>query len=160
VQRYVTHRSGAVSAASVVKEMNVLTHILGLAVDWELIPVNPAQGVRPPRVPPGRVRYLQPQELQMVLAACPEWLRPVATFAAATGMRRGEILGLRWLDVDVKGQRILLPRIKNGKGRIVYLNGVAKQVIVAQTPGTTLQPNSKAHRRSSLRRCRSLAMNF
>jgi len=137
VQRYITHRSGAVSPASVVKELNVLKHILGLAVDWEIIPVNPAQGVKPPRVPPGRVRYLQPRELQLVLAACPEWLRPVAMFAAATGMRRGEILGLRSLDVDEKGRRILLPRTKNGEGRIVYLNGIAQPVIAAQTPAAT-----------------------
>lgn len=37
-------------------------------------------------------------------------------------MRRGEILGLRWLDVDIANHRVLLPQTKNGEGRIVYLN--------------------------------------
>jgi integrase len=37
-------------------------------------------------------------------------------------MRRSEILGLRWLDVDLQHKRILLPQTKNGDGRIVYLN--------------------------------------
>jgi integrase len=131
VQKYITHRSGEVSPASIVKELNVLKHLLGLAVEWELIPANPAHGIKAPRVPAGRVRYLQPGELRSVLEACPEWLRPIAGLAVATGMRRGEVLGLRWLDVDLKGGRIMLPQTKNGEGRIVYLNVLAQQALAS-----------------------------
>jgi integrase len=135
VQRYITDRSGKVSPASITKELNVLKHLLGLAVEWELIPVNPAHGVKPPRVPAGRVRYLQPTELRSVLLRCPEWLRPIAALAAATGMRRGEILGLRWMDVDSNGGRIMLPQTKNGDGRIVYLNALAVEALSAVPRG-------------------------
>ena len=100
VQKYVTERSAAVAPASVVREMNVLKHLLNLAVDWELIPLNPCERVKPPRVPAGRVRYLQPTELRAVLEACPLWLRPIIALLVCTGMRRSEVLGLRWLDVD------------------------------------------------------------
>jgi integrase len=131
VQRFITHRSGKVSPGSVVKEVNVLKHILSLAVDWELIQVNPAHRVKPPRLPAGRVRYLQPTELQAVLGECSEWMRPIVVLAVSTGMRRGEILGLRWLDVDRPGNRIMLPQTKNGEGRIVYLNSLAQQAIGA-----------------------------
>ncbi len=122
IQQYVTRRAGEVSPGSVTKELNVLKHLLGLAVEWELIPFNPALKVKAPRVPAGRVRYLQPTELRALLAACPDWLRPIAALAAFTAMRRGEILNLRWLDVDMKGGRLLLPQTKNGEGRVVYLN--------------------------------------
>ena len=122
IQLYVTRRAGEVSPGSVTKELNVLKHLLGLAVEWELIPFNPALKVKAPRVPAGRVRYLQPTELRALLAACPDWLRPIAALAAFTAMRRGEILNLRWLDVDMKGGRLLLPQTKNGEGRVVYLN--------------------------------------
>jgi len=44
-------------------------------------------------------------------------------------MRRGEILKLRWLDIDLNGARVLLPQTKNGEGRIVYLNRLALQAI-------------------------------
>jgi len=108
VQEYITNRAAEVSAASVSKELNVLKHMLGLAVEWELIPFNPAIKIKTPRVPAGRVRYLQPTELRGVLAGCPDWLRPVAALAAFTGMRRGEILGLSWLNVDLKGGRLML----------------------------------------------------
>src|SRR5947207_661998 len=45
VQRYITERTGNVSAGSVTKELNVLKHLLGLAVEWELIPINAASKV-------------------------------------------------------------------------------------------------------------------
>lgn len=106
-----------------------MKHLLRLAVEWELIPFNPSQGVKSPRVPAGRVRYLQPKELRALIAACPEWLRPVAALAVMTGMRRGEILGLRWLDVDLSQGCLLLPQTKNGEGRVVYLNECAQSIL-------------------------------
>ena len=129
VQRYATERSSKVAPGSALKELSILKHLFHLAVEWELIPVNPAQGMKMPRVPAGRVRYLQPAELHAVLEACPEWLRPVAGLLAFTGMRRSEVLGLRWLDVDRKGERIMLPQTKNGDGRVVWLNELSCQVL-------------------------------
>jgi|SRR5450432_4229946 len=49
--------------------------------------------------------------------------------ALATGMRRGELLGVRWLDLDRVGSRILLPQTKNGEGGAVWLNASACRVI-------------------------------
>ena len=135
VQRYITQRSGEVSAGTVARELNILKRFFHLCVEWELLAINPASGVKSPRVAAGRVRYLQAGEFRALLAKCPEWLRPVVGLAVATGMRRGEILGLRWLDVDRHGERILLPQTKNGEGRIVYLNKLASQVLDAQTMG-------------------------
>lgn len=129
VQKYITERTAEVAPGSVTKELNTLKHFLGLALEWELVAVNVARGVKAPRVPAGRVRYAQPTELRAVLEACPEWLRPIVGLAAFTAMRRGEILSLRWLDVDVKGGRIMLPQTKNGDGRVVYLNRLACQVL-------------------------------
>jgi integrase len=129
VQRYATERSSMVTPGSVVKELNILKHLFHLAMEWEIIPVNPAQGMKMPRVPAGRVRYLQPAELHAVLEACPKWLRPIAGLLAFTAMRRSEVLGLRWLDVDRRGERIMLPQTKNGDGRIVWLNALACQVL-------------------------------
>jgi integrase len=44
-------------------------------------------------------------------------------------MRRSEVLGLRWLDIDRKGERIILPQSKNGDGRIAWLNALACQIL-------------------------------
>jgi len=120
-----------ISPATVTKELNVLKHLLGLTVEWEIIPINPAQNVKPPKPSAGRVRYLQPTELKVLLEACPLWLQPIVALAVCTGMRRGEILGLRWLDIDLNNNRILLPQTKNGDGRIVYLNQAAQSALMS-----------------------------
>jgi integrase len=130
VQRYVTKRASVVSAHSVQKETNTLKHLMRLAVEWEVIPFSPAQGLKGPKVPAGRVRYLQPTELRALLDHSPNWLVPIIMLAASTGMRRSEILGLRWLDVDLEHGRILLPQTKNGDGRIVYLNQMARGALI------------------------------
>lgn len=143
IQRYITKRSGEVSAYSVQKELNSLKHLLRMAMEWEIIPVNPAQGIKPPRVPAGRVRYLQPGELKAVTEACPEWLRPIVVLAACTGMRRSEILGLRWLDIDFSNNRVLLPQTKNGDGRIVYLNKMAAAALQSVLPQEKPQPTHR-----------------
>ena len=136
VQRYVTQRSIAVSAHSVMKELNILKHLLRLAVEWEVVPVSVGMGIKGPKVPAGRVRYLQPTELRKLVGICPEWLQPIVALAVSTGMRRSEILGLRWLDVDMERAHILLPQTKNGDGRIVYLNDSAHAVL-SSYPMTT-----------------------
>jgi integrase len=129
VQRYITSRSAGTSPYSIQKELNTLKHLLRLSVEWQIIPFHPVQGVRGPKTPAGRVRYLQPSELRVLMEACPDWLRPVVGLAVSTGMRRSEILRLRWLDVDLANQRVLLPQTKNGEGRIVYLNELARGVV-------------------------------
>lgn len=130
VEQYVTDRRLVVSKASVAKELNVLKHMFALAVAWELIAANPADGVKPyDRPPAGRLRYLQPTEMRGLLEACPTWLRPMVLLLLATGMRRGELLGLRRLDVYRAKKQILLPQTKNGKARTVSLNRMACQVL-------------------------------
>lgn len=143
IQRYVTLRSGKVSPYSIQKELNILKHLLRLCVEWEIVPINPAQGVKSPRVPAGRIRYLQPTELRVLLEACPEWLRHFAMLAVCTGMRRGEVLGLRWLDIDLVHARIMLPQTKNGEGRIVYLNQLAQDVLRSLAGTTQPKPLDK-----------------
>jgi len=49
--------------------------------------------------------------------ACPDWLNPIAALAVCSGMRRGEILNLRWMDIDLLGRRTLLPQTKNNAKR-------------------------------------------
>src|ERR1700687_5849348 len=93
VQKYLTERSAHVAPGSVIKGLNTMKHIFNLVVEWELIPVNPCERVKPPRVPAGRVRYLQPTELRAVLEACPAWLRSIVALLAFAGMRRSELLG-------------------------------------------------------------------
>jgi integrase len=134
VEQYVTERSAEVSPGTTIRELNVLKHLLNCAVAWELIPINHAHGAKPPKDRAGRLRYLQPTELHAVLETCPMWLRPIVALLVTTGMRRSEVLTLRWLDVDRNGKRIMLPQTKNGDGRIVWLNDLACQALDSVLP--------------------------
>lgn len=143
VQRYITLRAPKVSAYSLQKEINTLKHLLSLAVQWEIIPLSPAQGIKVPKAPAGRIRYLQPTEFRALLEKSPAWLRPIIALAVSTGMRRGEILSLRWLDIDFKNGRLLLPQTKNGEGRIVYLNNTAKNALNSVLGDAEPKPTSR-----------------
>lgn len=130
VQRYVTSRSGKASPHSVAKELTILKHLLRMAVEWEILPISPADRVKAVPVPAGRVRYLQPTELKLLIDACPKWLQPIVVFALNTGARRGEIVKMRWADLDQN--RLLLHKTKNGDNRTAYLNQAALAVILDQ----------------------------
>src|SRR5215469_8503675 len=140
IQEFVTARLTEVAVETARKEFFVLSHMLSLAVDWEFIPTNVATSIELPKIPAGRIRYLQPTELHAVLEACPEWMRPIAGLLAFTGMRRSEVMGLRWLDIDRRGERILLPQTKNGDARTVWLNRLACDVIDSLKPGASTDP--------------------
>ena len=72
-------------------------------------------------------------------------LRPAAADAiriiAMTGARRGEIAGLRWRHVDIKGGRIVLPASghktgrRTGKPRVIHLPAAAQQIVTCQPEG-------------------------
>src|SRR5262249_55585962 len=79
--------------------------------------------------PRGRVRYLSDQERQRLLAACQQshnpYLHTVVVLALATGARRGELMGLRWPDVDLRRGTLTFQMTKNGERRSVPLTGHA-----------------------------------
>jgi integrase len=130
VHRYIDTRSCVVSPASVTKEFYLLKRLFALAVEWKVISRSPARNVKVPPLHEGKLRYLQPRELQSVLQSCPEWLRPIVSFALATGMRRGDILGLRWRDVHLETGRIVL-KLKTGQIRILPINDLAQEALAS-----------------------------
>jgi integrase len=151
VADYILERSETVSAGTVAKEFATLRHALQLAVEWELLTVNPAQGAKLPKQSEGRTRYLSPTEFKAALEAASDWMRAPMALAAFTGMRRGEILGLRWKDVDLDVQRVYLTETKNGTLRVLTLNQLAVQVLKSLPvgkPGQLVFPDVDAARLS------------
>lgn len=92
------------------------------------------------------VRYLQPTELKVLIDACLDWLQPIIALAVSTGMRRSEIVGLRWMDVDLLHDRIMIPQTKNGEGWIVYLNKLAQSAIASLPFNENTNPTDKLFR--------------
>lgn len=110
--------------ATVNRELCVLSKILALAFDAELIESNPCRRVRKFRTNNGRVRYLTPDEEAKLFEKLQgqEWVQQIVTMAINTGMRQGEIFDLTWFDVDLPRGVIHIRVSKNGKDRFVPIN--------------------------------------
>ena len=129
---------GAVAPATVRKEVQALKYCLKLAVEeWEYLRVNPAQSVKLPKVFDEKPRFLTPNELRATLEAAPEWMRAPIALAAATGMRRGELLALRWLDIDFRLKLIFLrsATTKTAEPRAIPLTPAAQLVLESLPQG-------------------------
>jgi len=80
--------------------------------------VNPTSHLRLPAVRGRRERIASPEEAQRLLAALPERDRPVWATALYAGLRRGELMALRWEDVDLAKGVIRVERAYDEKGRV------------------------------------------
>lgn len=81
----------------------VFREALQHALKWQLIPRNPADSVQPPRPQRYEIPALGPDEVKRLLAVADETpYGAVIYLALMTGLRQGELLGLRWQDVDVE----------------------------------------------------------
>ncbi len=88
-----------------------LRRALQQAVDWNLVPRNVATLVQPPRLSRKEVVVLDADQVRILLAVLGDdrW-RGLLTVALATGMRQGELLGLKWADVDLTRHTLRVQR--------------------------------------------------
>lgn len=97
------------------------------AKTWKWMPANPCRDLDSLPEPRGRTRFLSDVERRSLLAACkvdpcPD-IHDVTLLALSTGMRAGEIKGLRWPDVDLVLGRLTLHYTKNEDVRVVPITG-------------------------------------
>ena len=120
--------------ATVNRYLALLSHACTIAIkEWQWMAVNPVAQISKPREAQGRTRFLSDDERERLLVTCRSsesiHLFPIVTLALSTGMRRGEILGLSWENIDLQNRRITLLRTKNGERRVVPLVGKAYELI-------------------------------
>lgn len=171
IEEYKRQRLEKVKPATVNRELALLRHMLNLAVSWKKLASNPMRDVRMLRVDNVQDRILTKKETDALLRACCGHLRPVVITALHTGMRLGEILTLRWGQVDLGQRMVTVLNAKNGKARKIPLNNVMMELLEKIKEGSrsdhvfvsdrTKRPVSgmrtawlAAIRRSGIARCR------
>lgn len=120
--------------ATVNRYMGILSHALSVAVnEWEWLPAHPMKNIAKLPEPRGRVRFLSDDERTRLLDACREsssaFLYPLVVLALSTGARHGELINLRWEQVDFARQAIVLHDTKNGERRVLALAHHALEVL-------------------------------
>jgi integrase len=98
------------------------------------IPANPVRQIATPEAQKPRERRLEDDESNILASAAlaSAWyLRPLIVLAIETGMRRGELLSIRWKDVDQTTRTIRILKTKNGHSRTVPLTPKAVEILAS-----------------------------
>ncbi len=122
VEKYKNQRIKEVSGSTVNREISCLKHMFNKAVDWNYLPQNSLRSIKRFKEPPGRLRYLNDEEIERLMDCCAEHLRPIVVMALNTGMRKGEIFNLKWQNIDLKNRIITVNETKNNEIRTIPIN--------------------------------------
>ena len=112
------------SKSGVNRELAMLSAFFGWAWRNDLVPANPCERVKLFPVRNRRLVALTDDQSAALLAACTgrrRHLYPIVLMAINTGMRRGELLRLRWADVNLEAGTVWALETKNGEARDVPL---------------------------------------
>ena len=159
-----------VAPATVVRELAYLSSIINHARrEWGATIANPVALVRKPTCPSGRTRILTLEEEQRLLFACSSegnsrpnrnpFTESFIVLAIETAMRRGELLGLTWNDVDLDKRIAFLRTTKNGDSRTVPLSSraVATLASMERTDDPRVIPINFPALETNFKRARSRA---
>ena len=132
IASYKVERQKEVTSASVRRELNLLSSLFETAKnEWEINTLNnPVIAVKRPSDSVARDRRLTPTEKKQLLSESlrtgEQQLHLAILIALNTGMRQGEILKLKWNDIDYDRNQIIVRDTKNGQNRVIVLSGAVK----------------------------------
>lgn len=135
VDLFKTRRSSEVSGVTLNIELRTLRAAFNKAVRWNIIAGNPFRGVPLMRIAETQPTFFSKEEFNELLAVIEEsWFRDLITLAVCSGLRRGELLNLRWEDVDLERRMMLIQssgalRTKFGRRRTLPLSATAVETL-------------------------------
>ncbi len=110
--------------------MAVLNHAFNIAIkEWGWVEVSPTRNITKLKESRGRVRYLTDAERVRLLDACKSNLFIIVVLALSTGARKMEILSLKWKDIHLDQNAIILHETKNNEIRRLPLVGQAYELL-------------------------------
>ncbi|MEJ2697522.1 MAG: site-specific integrase [Candidatus Sulfobium sp.] len=130
---YHRDRLKVVKPATVYQELSLMRRMFNVARrEWKWVRDNPVSDISfSVGNKNARERWLTIEEEKRLLdcAGNPVWLRPVLVFALHTGMRRGEILNLKWTDVDFNRRLVRILKSKNGEKRSIPMSRTVYELL-------------------------------
>jgi integrase len=130
IELYATERIEQGSQpASANRDLACLKSLFSRAIEWCNASANPVKGIPAFREYNRRDRFLTDEERKKLLESCHGYLRDVVVLAIHTGMRKGELLSLKWDDIDLANRQIRVTHTKNGEMRFVPMSDGALQCL-------------------------------
>ena len=123
VERYKAKRKTEVSNATFNRELAFMKTMFNKAVEWKRLEMNPLQNFKKLKENNGRMRILKSEEMKRLLDVANGHLKSILIIALNTGMRRGEILSLKWGNVNLSKRSIHIEDSKSGRSRNIPMNG-------------------------------------
>ena len=131
IEKFKAQRIKEVSPARVNRLLSTLKSIYSKAILWsKFTGINPVKQVKMFKENNTVLRFLEKEEIAKLLTNCNKQLRPIVIIALNTGMRLGELLNLRWRDIDIKRGIIYIYDTKNGEKREVPINEQVKTALI------------------------------
>lgn len=161
IEKYKAKRLEKVAPATVNRELACLKHMYTKATEWGYARANPVKAVKLLKEPPGRLRYLKADEAKTLIKACSDYLRSIVITALNTGMRKGEILALRWKEVDLQNRKVTVRKAKNNEIRVIPINQTLYQELSSLSEvsnGEYVFSNENGHRFGDIKKGFSLAL--
>jgi integrase len=138
IDAYKAHRLKQVSPVTVNVELRTLKAFFNQAIKWELLDKSPFKNIKLLKIPERSPGFLTKEDFLVLLNnITQEWLRSIVIFAVNTGMRRSEIVNLKWENVDLERNTILVAnsesfKTKSGRQRIIPINLLAKRILITR----------------------------
>jgi integrase len=138
LQKHVAQRLENVKPKTVINEIVVLKEMFKHAIRWGYLKVSPAAYVERPRVEKEEMDILTPDEIRLFLDQVTPKYKPFFLTAILTGMRRGELLGLQWGDIDWNHNQIHVRR-SLWKGQFVTPKSKTSMRRIDMSPYLTIE---------------------
>ena len=110
------------SNATINVELACLKTMFKKGIEWGMLSTNPAKDIKLFRVNNVNLRILSDEEFQKLYDNSSDTFKSFLTIAINTGLRPGEILNLRWKDIDLEQNYINVTDSKNGESRKIPIN--------------------------------------
>jgi integrase len=119
-----------VSPATVNRYLALLKHMFNLAIKWKKAKYNPVKDVAFLKENNRRLRYLQEEDIPILIKNCNPQLRPLVLTAVYTGIRQRKLFELRWVDIDFRNDLITIENSKSGETRQVPMSSKVRQTLL------------------------------
>jgi len=130
-----------VKLGTIARELVVIRNLFYQARKWnKFFGENPVSKSGMPEINDQKERVLTPEEEARLLSVSPSYLQEIILIGLNTGMRKGEILGLKWEWIDLEESIITLPQTntKNNKIRRIPINPIVRKILLERKIRTGL----------------------